>query len=196
MVIAVPDSASGTQEEENKKSSFAAGCYEWVEDMITALLVVMVLFVFVCRLNVIVNGSSMEPNYYNGNRAFVSCLDRSFSRGDVVIVDAAGTHLNERIIKRIIATGGQKVDIDFQTGTVYVDGKALDESAYIQNGITREQSDVKFPQTVPPGHVFVMGDNRQVSEDSRSSEVGMVDCRYIIGKVPFLLSPFKGFHAP
>ena len=196
MVIAVSDSPSGAQEEENKKSSFAAGCYEWVEDMITALLVVMVLFVFVCRLNVIVNGSSMEPNYWDGNRVFVSCLDRNFSRGNVVIIDAAGTHLNVRIIKRVIATEGQKVDIDFATGTVYVDGKALDESAYIQNGITKEQSDVQFPQTVPPGHVFVMGDNREVSEDSRSSEVGMVDCRYIIGKVPFLLNPFKGFHVP
>ena len=192
----MPDSVPGTPEEEKSKSSLAAGCYEWVEDMITALLVVMLFFVFVCRLNVIVNGSSMEPNYQTGYRVFVSCLNRDFSRGDVVVVDSAGTHLNERIIKRVIATGGQKVDINFETGTVYVDGKALDESAYIQNGITKERSDVQFPQTVPPGHVFVMGDNRGVSEDSRSSAVGMVDCRYIIGKVPFLLSPFRGFQAP
>ncbi len=194
--MAVSDSPSGIREKENQKSGFVAGCYEWVEDMITALLVVMVLFVFVCRLNVIVNGNSMLPNYKDGNRVFVSCLDRDYSYGDVVIIDAAGTHLNERIIKRVIATGGQKVDIDFQAGTVSVDGKTLDESAYIQNGITREQSDLSFPRTVPAGHVFVMGDNREVSEDSRSSAVGMVDCRYIIGKVPFLLSPFKGFQAP
>lgn len=191
----MPDSGNGAREENNGKDGFAAGCYEWVEDMITALIVVMLLFVFVCRLNVIVNGSSMQPNYYNGYRVFVSCLDRNFSRGDVVVIDAAGTHLNERIIKRVIATAGQKVDVNFQAGVVSVDGKELDESAYIQNGITKEQYDVQFPQTVPAGHVFVLGDNREVSEDSRSSEVGMVDCRYIIGKVPFLLSPFRGFGA-
>ncbi len=190
-MIAVADADSRGKADEG----FAAGCFECVEELIPALAAVLFLFVFLFRLNIVVIGSSMEPNYRNGYRVFVSCLDRSFSSGDVVVVDAGGTHLNERIIKRVIATGGQTVDIDFKTGTVFVDGKALDESAYIENGITKDRSDVSFPCTVPAGHVFVLGDNRTVSEDSRSGMVGMIDSRYIIGKVLFTVSPFVGFRA-
>lgn len=190
-MIAVADADSRGKADEG----FAAGCFECVEELIPALAAVLFLFVFLFRLNIVVIGSSMEPNYRNGYRVFVSCLDRSFSSGDVVVVDAGGTHLNERIIKRVIATGGQTVDIDFKTGTVFVDGKALDESAYIESGITKDRSDVSFPCTVPAGHVFVLGDNRTVSEDSRSGMVGMIDSRYIIGKVLFTVSPFVGFRA-
>ncbi len=171
---------------------FVEGCYECVEEIIPSFLTVLLVFVFLFRLNIVVLGPSMEPNYHNGYRVFVSCLDRRFSTGDVVVVDAGGTRLGERIIKRVIAVGGQTVNIDFQTGTVYVDGKALDESAYLENGITREQYDVTFPRAVPAGHVFVLGDNRTVSEDSRSSAVGMIDSRYIIGKVWFVFQPLPG----
>jgi signal peptidase I len=113
----------------------------------------------------------------------------------VVVIDAQGTRLKERLIKRVIATGGQTVNIDFQTGMVYVDGKKIDESAYIKNGITKNQYDISFPQKVPAGHVFVLGDNRTVSEDSRSSYVGMIDSRFVLGRVLFTLSPFHGFTA-
>ncbi len=186
---------SDSPEERDPAKGFAAGCFECVEELITAFIAVLLLFVFLFRLNIVVVGPSMEPNYREGYRVFVSCLDRNFTTGDVVVVDADGTRLKERIIKRVIATGGQTVDIDFDTGVVSVDGKPLDESAYIRNGITKDRSDVSFPCTVPAGHVFVLGDNRTVSEDSRSSYVGMIDSRFVLGRVLFTLSPFHGFTA-
>jgi signal peptidase I len=182
-----PDLAQKTN---TVRRNLAENCYEWVEALILSMSVIMVLCVFLFRVNIVVDGDSMQPNFNNGNRVLVSCLDRNFSMGDVVVIDANGTGLKERIIKRVIATGGQTVDINFTTGVVSVDGKELDESAYIQNGITKDQYDVTFPQKVPEGHIFVLGDNRTISEDSRFQEVGMVDCRYVIGKVVFLLNPF------
>ena len=172
---------------------FAASCYEWVEALIISLSVVMALFVFLFRVNIVVDGDSMVPNFQNGDRVFVSCLDRGFSRGDVVVIDERATGLQERLIKRVIATGGQTVDINFQTGAVIVDGVEVDESAYLENGITKDQYDVEFPQKVPDGHIFVLGDNRAISEDSRFGEVGMIDSRYVVGKAVFLLNPFRGF---
>ena len=106
--------------------------------------------------------------------------------------------LEEPIIKRVIATEGQQVDINFETGTVYVDGEALDESQFgLENGITVETNapleHTSFPATVPEGHIFVLGDNRLVSEDSRYTEVGMVDVRKVLGKAEFRLFPFDRF---
>lgn len=180
------------QENQRKKpGGYVRNCYEWMEALITAQVVVMLAFVFLFRVNIVVDGDSMKPNYQNGYRVFVSCLDNTYSRGDVVVVDSRATRLGVRLIKRVIATGGQTVDIDFQTGMVSVDGKELDESRYIKNGITTNQYDIDFPQNVPEGCVFLLGDNRTISDDSRSSDVGMVDTREIMGKVKFLLKPFE-----
>jgi signal peptidase I len=178
------------QKSETAGGSLAENCYEWVEALIISLAVIMLFFVFLFRVNIVVDGDSMKPNFHNGNRVLVSCVNGGLSRGDVVVIDEHGTGLKERIIKRVIATGGQTVDINFTTGVVSVDGKELDESAYIKNGITKDQYDTAFPQKVPDGHIFVLGDNRTISEDSRFKEVGMIDCRYVIGKVIFLLNPF------
>ncbi|MCI1982723.1 MAG: signal peptidase I [Oscillospiraceae bacterium] len=189
------DSPHVSRPDREEDHTAVASCFEWLEALITALIVVMLVFVFLFRLNIVVQGPSMQPNYWDGYRVFVSCTDRSYQSGDVVVIDAQGTRLKERLIKRVIATGGQTVNIDFQTGMVYVDGKKIDESAYIQNGITKNQYDISFPQKVPAGHVFVLGDNRTVSEDSRSSYVGMIDSRFVLGRVLFTLSPFHGFTA-
>lgn len=178
------------QRDETARNSIAENCYEWVEALMISLTVIMVFFVLLFRVNIVVDGDSMKPNFHNGNRVLVSCVNGGLSQGDVVVIDEHGTGLKERIIKRVIATGGQTVDINFTTGVVSVDGKELDESAYIKNGITKDQYDVTFPQKVPEGHIFVLGDNRTISEDSRFKEVGMIDCRYVIGKVIFLLNPF------
>ncbi|WP_457942234.1 signal peptidase I [Caproiciproducens sp. LBM24188] len=169
-----------------------SSCFEWVEALIPALIIILAIFTVLFRV-ITVNGSSMEPNLINGYKMFVSCFDRSYKTGDVVVIDGKGTNLNIVLVKRVIATGGQTVDIDFNTGIVSVDGKQLDESAYIKNGITKDQADVTFPQKVPDGHIFVLGDNRSISEDSRFSEVGMIDQRYVIGKANFIIMPFSKF---
>ncbi|XOQ49010.1 MAG: signal peptidase I [Eubacteriales bacterium] len=171
---------------EPSKSSFTLSCYEWVEALIPALVIIIVIFTFLFRV-ITINGPSMMPNLKNGYKVLVSCTDRKFTRGDIVVVDRRATSLDETLIKRVIATEGQTVDIDFNTGVVSVNGVPLDESAYIENGITKNQYDISFPQTVPPGHIFVLGDNRTISDDSRSSDVGMIDQRYIIGKVQLIL---------
>lgn len=195
MVFTVVRPESAGRDEISKTDGFVEGCYEWTEAVISALIAVMVLFVFCFRVNVVVDGPSMQPNFYDGYRVFVNCIDRNFSRGDVVVIDAEGTNLNPkaRIIKRVVATSGEKVDIDPDSGYVLINDKPLDESGYIQNGITQKDGTTQFPTTVPPGCVFVLGDNRTVSEDSRFREVGMIDEKYIIGKVESILSPFKGF---
>lgn len=176
---------SGSQSPANR---FALSCYEWVEALIPALIIITIVFAFLLRV-ITVNGSSMQPNFKDGYKVLVSCTDRNLSRGDVVVVDERGIALHEVIIKRVIATEGQTVDIDFQAGTVSVNGIVLDESVYIKNGITKNQYDLRFPQTVPAGHVFVLGDNRKYSDDSRSSDVGMIDERYVIGKVKTIIIP-------
>ncbi|MDF2631475.1 MAG: lepB [Caproiciproducens sp.] len=179
--------------QQTHRSYFTESCFEWIEALIPALIVILLLFVFLFRVNIIVNGPSMEPNLIEGYRVFVSCVDRRLMRGNIVVVERGGTALNKTIVKRVIATEGQTVDINFYTGIISVDGVALDESAYIENGITKDPGDVSFPQKVPAGHVFVLGDNRTVSEDSRFREVGMIDRRHIIGKVEFVITPFSKF---
>ena len=104
--------------------------------------------------------------------------------------------LEEPIIKRVIATEGQTVDFDYEAGVVYVDGQPVDETQFgLENGITSEPFSsfelLEFPQTVPEGCVFVLGDNRAVSEDSRYQDVGMIDERNILGKAVFHLFPFQ-----
>jgi len=108
---------------------------------------------------------------------------------DVVIVDAYNAELDDTIVKRIIAVGGQTVDIDFFTGTVYVDGTALDEPYTKEPTYTAEG--IQFPVTLKENEVFVMGDNRNHSTDSRSYRLGPVDEQYIQGKAVFLLFPGK-----
>ncbi len=164
---------------------------EWTETIVVAIIVVSAVFTFLVRI-ITVDGSSMKPNYHNGDRVLVSGLSGSVQQGDVVIVINA---LDKPIIKRVVATAGQTVDFDPALGEVTIDGTPLFGEAFgIENGITLlpAYSDVlEFPQTVPEGCVFVLGDNRGNSTDSRFSEVGMVDTRNILGKVIFNLYPFS-----
>ena len=170
---------------------FVAHCYEWLEALISSLIVVVLLFTLLFRI-VNVSGPSMLPTLQSNDRVLLTSYFYQPKQGDVVVLTHTAK-LQEPIIKRVIALENQTVDIDFETGTVYVDGQALDESAYIENGITTQPSDYTYPLTVPPGHLFVLGDNRAVSNDSRSSAVGMIDERYVLGKAEFVVFPFSRF---
>ncbi len=189
------DQNTGMEESKNQNriNGFTIACFEWVEALIPALIIIILIFTFIFRVNIVVDGDSMVPNFLNGYKVFTLCVNKSFSGGDIVVVDSEGTQLKKPIIKRVIATEGQIIDIDFQTGVVSVDGAELDESGYIKNGITKDEGDITFPQKVPAGHVFVLGDNRTISEDSRFEAVGMIDQRHIIGKVRFIILPLEKF---
>lgn len=168
--------------------------YEWLEEIVIALTLVILVFTFLFRV-VTVTGESMLPNFVESQKLIVTNLGHSVEQGTVVVITNV---LNEPIIKRVIATEGQTVDIDYETGVVYVDGEAVDETQFgLENGITtRPYSTLEamvFPQTVPEGCVFVLGDNRSVSKDSRYTEVGMVDTRHILGEAVFTLYPFDRF---
>lgn len=168
-----------------------AHCYEWLEALSSSLIVVVLLFTLLFRI-VNVSGPSMLPTLQDNDRVLLTSYFYRPQPGDVVVITHTAK-LQEPIIKRVIALENQTVDIDFETGTVYVDGQALNESAYIANGITTQPSDYTYPLTVPEGHLFVLGDNRAVSKDSRNSSVGMIDERYVLGKAELVVFPFSRF---
>lgn len=175
------------QEKDKKKEDGGKDLYEWVQALVCSVLTVVLLFTFVIRL-IGVEGHSMVPTLQDGDRLLVlnSMLYNDYKYGDIVVL-RKDSFLEEPIVKRVIATAGQTVDIDFKTGSVYVDGKLLKED-YI-NELTLLDEGTEFPLTVPEGCVFVMGDNRNHSSDSRDSRLGTVDSRYVIGKAVVLAFP-------
>lgn len=164
--------------------------YEWVQALVCSVLTVVVLFTFVIRL-IGVDGSSMVPTLRDGDRLLVlnSKLYHDYQYGDIVVL-RKNDFLAEPIVKRVIATGGQTVDIDFNSGTVYVDGQPLHED-YIAE-LTFLEEGTAFPLTLEENEIFVMGDNRNHSKDSRDAGLGAVDSRYVIGKVVLLAFPGPG----
>ncbi len=170
---------------------------EWLGVIASALIIVVILFGFVFRVAVI-SGDSMKNTLFGGDVVVITNLNYTPKRGDIVVVSRNAENTpdsmrdeNGPIIKRVIATEFQIVNIDFETGTVYVDNMPLDEP-YISTPTT-DQYDVKFPVKVPEGCVFVLGDNRGVSLDSRSSRIGdggMIDTRYILGHAVYRMFPF------
>ena len=151
---------------------------DWVEELVIAVVIIGVVFTFFFRI-ITVTGNSMAPNYSDGDRVLVTGAALGVEQGDVVVVVNV---LEEPIIKRVIATEGQVVDFDPDTRAVLVDGQPVDETQFgLENGITdlpySSFEVLEFPQTVPEGCVFVLGDNRSVSEDSRYQRVGMIDTR-------------------
>ncbi len=160
---------------------------EWVENMVWALVAVILIFTFVMR-TATVSGESMLPTLQHADRLLISNLGYKPARGDVIVF-TPDNRTDPPLVKRVIATEMQTVDIDFEQGIVYVDGEALDEP-YV-NELTFETGNVTFPVLVPYNNVFVMGDNRNHSRDSRFNSVGMVDNKTILGKVLVRFFPFN-----
>lgn len=193
------ETAEETQEE-SKKGSFVTDLFDWLDVFVKAMIVVVILFTAVFKIATI-DGESMENTVFHGEKVIISNVFYTPKQGDIVVVSRNyknSADCYERssapIIKRVIATEGQTVDIDFEKGIVYVDGKALDEP-YTKTATTLHY-DVEFPITVQNNCVFLLGDNRNDSLDSRASWIGangtgQVDKRYILGKVLTRIYPLN-----
>ena len=175
-------------QEQERKTVHGRDLYEWIQSLVGSVLVVVAIFTFGIRM-LGVDGHSMLNTLQHGDRLMVvnPIFYHDYKYGDIVILRKTGVFDNEPIVKRVIATGGQTVDIDFGEGVVYVDGEALEEDYIREPTYTAEGTE--FPLTVPEGSIFVMGDNRNGSSDSRDYRLGTVDTRYVIGKAAFLLFP-------
>lgn len=180
----------------------AASIYDWVETFCYAMALMVVLFLLVCRY-VTVDGDSMRETLHHRDKLIISDLGYTPETGDIVVVKVPA--YQNPIIKRVIATEGQEVEIDFENWTVKVDGVLLAED-YINRDVNYDgvnddryvwmasptgERVLRF--TVEPGKLFVMGDNRNNSTDSRSSIVGQVDERQVLGRVLLRLFPFSAF---
>ena len=176
------------EKQPQERSNWKKNLVLYLHDVLCYLIVIVVLFLLVFRV-VVVSGTSMNMTLYNGD--YLLLLSNTFYRdpknGDVVVISKDTFDDGAPIVKRVIATAGQTVDIDFPNGVVYVNGIALEED-YV-NTPTNTRGTVAFPLTVPDGFVFVMGDNRNGSRDSRYIEIGLIDCREILGKAIFLFLP-------
>ena len=185
-----------------EKSTLAKEIYDIVEILVVAACVVLTLYSFVCRLCV-VSGGSMDVTLAHKQMLAVSNINYTPQTGDIIVFHQTTNEafgLNEPIVKRIIATEGQTIDIDFDTWTVTITDEngntsVLDESEYmyLKEGYAITKSDFEYPMTIPEGYLFVMGDNRNHSTDSRSSWIGLVDERRVIGKALFRLTPLSKF---
>ena len=171
-----------------KKQTAGRGAYEWVQALVCSVLTVVLIFTFAVRI-VRVSGESMRETLQDQDMLVVlnNWLCGGYEPGDIVILQRDDFYGGEPIVKRVIATEGQTVDIDFDAGVVYVDGAALEEPYTREPTWTQEGTE--FPLTVPEGCVFVMGDNRNDSDDSRDSALGPVDTRCVLGRALLLAVP-------
>ena len=166
--------------------------YDWIYCLSVALIICVVIFAFFIRL-IDVRGTSMNPTLNNNDKMLVSGLFYEPKVGDVVVFKKDEYDPERALVKRVIATEGQVINMDFDRGIVYVDGVPLEED-YIMEPTTNK-IDFIGPQTVPEGCVFVMGDNRNASTDSRKKEIGMVDTRLILGKAYMVVYPLSQVRA-
>lgn len=207
---AVSADAEKPKEEQKEEEAYTAkqlleDALDLIESVMASVFVVMMLFTFVFCVAT-VEGESMVPTLASGDRLMVNRLFHNYDRGDILILNSKTAYimnketgefheskgLGKRIVKRLIAKAGEEVNIDFAEGIVYVNGQALDEP-YVNTLTNRDNGAFNYPFTVPEGYVFVLGDNRNISRDSRHPDVGLVPTEDIIGSVVIRLTPFANF---
>ena len=174
---------------ELNRSKGAGALYDWIKTILITFAIFAFIFLFVFRI-VRVDGPSMNSTLENGDMVILTNIFYTPRDGDIVVVSHAAEH-EKPIIKRVIATEGQTLQLDYENDRVIVNGVILDED-YINNGITFGSiyPDYEIPETIPKGKVFVMGDNRRESKDSRDHRIGLINSEDIIGKAQVLMYPF------
>ena len=182
---------SRIRKKETENLTCQQGMLLYLHDLIYMLSVIMIVFLLLFRM-VVVSGPSMYSTLWDGDWLLV--LSNAFyhnpEKGDIIIASKESYNAGEPIVKRVIATEGQKVDIDFEAGIVYVNDQALEEDyTYTMTNI---EEGMEFPLIVSEGCVFAMGDNRNRSRDSRYPDIGLIDKREILGKAVFLIYPGVG----
>lgn len=178
--------------QETEPDSWKRDCYDWLQ-MLTFVLVAVVLVFTFLGMVIGVSGTSMYPTLHHQDIMVIQRIGYTPSQGDVVVL-RKDSFLEEAIVKRVIAVAGQEVEIDYGSNTVYVDGVALDEPYINQEDedMMVERSGMVYREfTVPDGCIFVMGDNRNGSTDSRYAELGMVDTGYVLGRALCVAFPFS-----
>lgn len=177
-------------ERKEEKQGLAFDIYMIIQDFVWILTVISLLFVFLIRV-VGVDGSSMYPTLKDHDYLLLQSnfTAPQYRQGDIVVLTKKSFSATTPIVKRVIATEGQTIDIDFASGTVSVDGEVLDEPYIFEPTYLEYGDGMVFPSVVPEGCIFVMGDNRNHSADSRYAAIGMVDTRCVMGKVLFLAFP-------
>ena len=179
--------------EETKQNTWKSDLYFWLQALVMVLVALILIFTFVGRIIGVV-GSSMYPTLHDGDLLLLQSIGYTPKQGDVVVLTKEFDAADGPIVKRVIATGGQHVVIDYDAGTVTVDGEVLDEP-YINEFMVDPGMDSIHDVVVPEGSIFVMGDNRNHSSDSRNVTLGTVDERYVLGRALWVLLPFQNFGA-
>ncbi len=168
-----------------------SGFYDWVRCILFAISIVVICLTFVFRL-VDVEGSSMDDTLASSDKVIVTNLFYTPKSGDIIVISHGAEYANP-IIKRVIATEGQTVKLDYANDKLIVDGIEMDESYIDGSTFGGNIGDNQIPEVIPEGKIFVMGDNRRVSMDSRSTEIGLIDVENVIGKAQFVAFPFSEF---
>ncbi|MGN1081325.1 MAG: signal peptidase I [Acutalibacteraceae bacterium] len=176
----------------DKRKKVLFDVYDWIETIVISIVIVALIFTFAFRV-VNVDGNSMNNTLMNSDKVIITNVFYKPKAGDIVIIARSDAYEEnqekEPLIKRVIATEGQTVMIDFDEGVVYIDGEAIADE-YVKEP-TYRKGDIEFPVVVPENCVFVLGDNRNDSKDSRFSEIGMISIDKILGKALFRIYPFN-----
>lgn len=168
-----------------------ANFYDWIKSVLYAVVIVIFCLSFIFRL-VDVKGTSMVGTLQNKDKVIVTNFCYTPDNGDIVVI-SHGVQYNEPIIKRVIATEGQTLKLDYENDCIIVDGVVIDEPYLDVSTFSGIYADYDIPEVIPENKIFVLGDNRPVSKDSRSAEIGLVDVDAVIGKAQFVLFPFSEF---
>lgn len=158
--------------------------FDWTKSIVAIMFIMLFILTYFFRI-VNVDGDSMKNTLINDEKLIVTSFMYTPTDGDIVVI-SHGQHLDEPIIKRVIATEGETLKIDFDKQKVYVNDKLIDEP-YVSSEIVR--GDSVIPEIIPEGKIFVMGDNRAISNDSRYNQVGLIDVKDVIGKAQFRILP-------